>query len=1124
MDIARWLSSLGLGRYCTIFAENEITPEALPYLTEADLKELGVGLGARKLVLAAIAELGKREAHRPGTAARFPALQQGAQAPHAQAERRQLTVMFVDLAGSTALSGQLDPEEMRDVIRSYQRAVHGEITRLSGYVAKFMGDGVLAYFGWPRAHEDDAERAVRAALAVVKVVAALTTPASEPLGARVGIATGLVVVGDLVGEGSAQEEAVIGETPNLAARLQSLAEVNSVIVAGPTRRLLGEIFDLADLGSHDLKGFARPVQAWRVVGESRARGRFEALHGKRLTPLVGRDAEIAVLLDKWRSVKKGRGQVVLLSGEPGIGKSRIAAEVKRYISHARPFVLTFQCSPHHSDTAFHLLVGFFEHFAGLKLTSSPDAVSKRLAELAGMPESGFIEAAHYVARLLRPAGGTPERPLGSNPEQIKQKTIATLIALVGRMSRQRPVLVICEDAHWIDPTSQELLDLLVETIERLRVLLLITFRPGYTAHWLAQPQVAVLELNRLNEPSGAAMVSHIAGHVGVPQAVIDRIVASADGVPLFVEELSRTVFGTALDDSRGGGSPGGAAAPDLPIPASLSDSLTARLDQLGSGRAIAQICSVVGRSFTARLVCKVAKTTEAAVESALAGLVTLGLASVEGRPAEATYTFTHALIQESAYHSILRSHRRTLHRRLAAVLATDYSGTSDGAPEILAHHFEEAGDATQAIRSLQQAARAATARSGNVEAVRLLERALRLLATLPAGPERDTMELALLISLGPPQIATSGTAAPKVQKLYGRAIELCEIVPKSSDHFAAHWGWWFCAPDFKETLKRANLLSSLAEDLDDEELELQAHHCQWATQFNIGNQALCCEHIERGLAIYERGDYRTHAALYGGHDPKVCGLGERALSQWLTGHYNSSLSSIELSLAHAQLLQHGGSIGHSRDIQIMLYRYRDDAVKVLKLAEEIADFALSQGFTRLISQAKIFRGWALARLGDPTSGVILIGEGLAEHRSANSQEDYPVYLEMLAEVHGANSKPELGIPLLDEGVAIADRTGQQYWTAEMLRRKGVLLLQESATRQPEALACFERAMAVAEGQGARALLLRAMCNRAEIIGTSEKRAEVRDALALLHASFTEDLECNDVRNARCLLERLQSSV
>ncbi|HVI91833.1 MAG TPA: AAA family ATPase [Dongiaceae bacterium] len=1042
------------------------------------------------------------------------------------AERRQVTALSYDLVGSTRLAAQLDPEDLRSLQRLFHETCSNAIARYEGYISHYTGDGAMAFFGYPKAHEDDPERAVRAGLAILAECRKLNEQQRSPeipIALRVGIATGLVVAGDFAGDRAFDQDDIVGIAPNLAYKIQAAALPNSVQISSVTRELTAGLFQCRAQPPLIIPGLNQPQPVWQVL---RARARNSRSWSARLpsiTPLVSRDEEVAILMRRWELAEAGEGQVALLSGEPGIGKSRIAATIKDHVAQRRHFTVTLQCSSQETDTAFHPIIRLLEQISGAS-SASADFLSERFGKVLGEPKEALSNIVPYLARLLDRSDDDNNFPANLGPEQIKQRTMAAVIKLLEHASLQRPVLLICEDIHWIDPTSEELLSLLIDRVNRLRVMMLITFRPSYQVPWVGQPHVTLVALNRLSDRYSFTMVRYLARNHSVTQATIDRIVALSDGVPLFIEELSRTVFHVGSDQSQNAtgsageaGSTGIALAAEPTIPATLSDSLAARLDQLGAGREIAQICSVIGRSFDAELVCKMAGQDEAEVAHSLEGLVASGLASRLGRPPHATYTFRHALIQESAYRSMLRASRQAIHRRLADILATDYGDVSDGAPEILAHHYEEAGAATEAIQYLHQAARNAVAHSANIEAVRLLDRALRLLATLPESETRNLSELSLLVSLGPPRLGISGPGAPEVQALYARAIELCSKLPNSPDHFVAHWGWWFTSKDNREALDRANRLVSLAFSLEDDELALQAHHCQWATQFSIGDHLRTSQHIESGLKIYERGDFRLHSTRFGGHDPKSCALGELALSLWLTGDYDRSLRSMEQAVAHAEALQQSGSIRHSRDQQIMLHRYRGDADKVLRLAEAMADYAEDQGFKGLAAQAKVFRGWAVAKLGDADRGVGLLVDGLAEHMEINTPEDLPVYYEMVAEAYGVKGAPESGLPLLIEAETVADRTGLLTWSAELCRRKGALLLQQSRHNMAEARACFARAIAIAQSQGARALLLRALCDDIRS-GTDDERPQARAALAALCDSLTEGRDYVDVIMARRLLD------
>ena len=537
MGVGAWLRELGLERYEQAFHDNDVTPAVLPELTDQDLKDLGVSLGHRRLLLKAIRALDEDGSHLEAT--------EGADQPstrpttaRSEAERRQLTVLFSDLVGSTALAAKLDPEDMGAVITAYQSAVSAEIARFDGHVAKYMGDGVLAYFGYPQAHEDDAERAVRAGLALTAAVAALTASGAT-LAARVGIATGQVMVGDLVGEAEAQERAVVGETPNLAARLQGLAEPGSVVIAPGTRHLVAGLFDLADLGEQTLKGFGQSVRVWSVQGEGSAETRFEARHSAGLSPLVGRTHELALLLDRWSRAKVGEGQVVLLSGEPGIGKSRIARGLIEAVGAESHLRLRYQCSPHHTNSAFHPITEQLARAAGFRPHDEDNARLDKLEGLLGPSSADLASSAALIAALLGIPTGERYPPLDLGPERQKQRTLEILTQQVEALAVHQPVLMVCEDAHWIDPSTQEAFDFLVERLEHLSVLLVLTSRPEYVSPWVGRANLTQLSLNRLSRREGVAIVARLAGGKTLPDEVLEQIMAKTDGVPLFVEERPR---------------------------------------------------------------------------------------------------------------------------------------------------------------------------------------------------------------------------------------------------------------------------------------------------------------------------------------------------------------------------------------------------------------------------------------------------------------------------------------------------------------------------------------------------------------------------------------------------------
>jgi class 3 adenylate cyclase/tetratricopeptide (TPR) repeat protein len=1041
----------------------------------------------------------------------------------AQAERRQLTVVFCDLVDSTALASRLDPEDLRDVIGAYHECVAATIGRFDGFVAKYMGDGVLAYFGYPRAHEDEPDRAVRASLELIDAVRDLKPQAGLELRCRVGIATGLVVVGDLVGSGEAQERGIVGETPNLAARLQALAEPNTVVIGPSTRRLLGNLFEYRDLDAIAVKGFAGRVQASRVLRPSAVQSRFEALRVAALTPLVGREEEIDLLLRRWQRAKDGEGQVVLLSGEPGIGKSRLTVAMQEQLQAEPHIRLRHFCSSHHAESAFYPIIRRLARDAGF---GPEDDNPSRLGKLEALlsQTSASAEDVALIADMLSLPDKSHSLPTNLSPQRRKEKTLEALLRRFVELSLRQPMLMIFEDVHWIDHTSLELLELLVERVAQLRVLLIVTCRPEFAAPWSGHAHVTALSLNRLGQRHVVTIVAGITGGRPLPRAVLEQIVDHTDGVPLFVEELTNTVLESGLLQAEADRFVLTGPLPAHAIPTTLHASLAARLDRFAPVREVAQIGAAIGREFSYALLRAVAPLSDTELHDALQQLVASGLVHSRGTPPDAVYVFKHALVQDTAYDTLLRSRRVQLHARIATALEEHFPDTVARQPHLAAHHCAAAGLSAKAILYHHQAGQQAVARSAMQEAVAQLEKGLALLPKLAAGPERDRLELGLQMTLGSAFAAAKGYAAKEAGTAFIRARELAEALDDSAQLVPIVGGvstHHLNRAQFSLAYEAASDLLRLTEDRNDPVGQARANNCMGVSLLAGGNITRAPAYFEKSTTFYDP-FARTGIASFFGQDPHVSARAYLPLNLALLGHLQQAREQRTQTLVEARRLAHPVTLGHSLALAARFTQVIGDDEGLAADTGALFTMASEQSFALFLAFAIAHRGVVLTRSARPEEGIALLEQGIAAYRETDAIRELPFLSASLAEAHWAAGHRETSLRLLDEALRLAKETDGCWCEAELHRLKGAILCSMRGG-EVEAESCFDEAIATARQQGAKLWELRAACSLARLWREQAKRTEACELLSPIYNWFTEGFDTSDLQTAKALLDELEGA-
>jgi class 3 adenylate cyclase/predicted ATPase len=1048
----------------------------------------------------------------------------GAPAPP-DAERRQLTVLFCDLVDSTVLASQRDPEELREVVRAYQETCARVVARFAGHIAQYLGDGLLVYFGYPLAHEDDAQRAVRAGLGMLEALEQLNTRLTQERGVqlavRLGVHTGLVVVGD-VGGGTRQEQLALGDTPNIAARLQGLAAPDTVVVSAATFRLVRGYFTAQELGAHSLKGIRAPVHVYRMLGESAAQSRLDIAASTGFTSLVGRESDVGLLLERWAHSQDGQGQVVLLRGDAGIGKSRLVEVLREHVRSQGATCLVFRCSPYHQQSALYPVIDHLQRFLRWDSTDAPEARLAALEQALRTSRLSPEEVTPLFAALLSLPHPTHYPPLNLSPQRQRQRTHDTLVAWLLKEAEQHPVLAVWEDLHWADPSTLELLGLVLDQVPTARMLTLLTCRPEFLPSWASRLPLTQVTLTRLGRPQVQNHGHEPYGRQGVASGGA-RTNRDQDRWRAPVCRRARQ-----NDPGIGPGAGGrGPLCPDRPpaplaIPSTLHDSLMARLDRLAAVKEVAQLGATIGRTFTYELLQAVSPLDEATLQQGLRQLVEAELVYQRGAPPHATYLFKHALIQEAAYQSLLRSTRQQFHQRIAQVLEVQFPATVETQPELVAQHYTEAGLAEQAVVYWQRAGQHASDRSAHLEAISHFTTGIQLLQTLPETPEHTQQALTLHIALGAALQITKGLAAPEVEHAYTQAYALCQQVgetPQLAPVLFGLWRFYTARAQLHTARDLGGTLLRLAQRADDSALVVIAHYTLGVTWCYLGALPAARQHLEDAIARYTP-DQRRVLMFRMGLDPGVACRASAAWALWVLGCPDQALVRLHDALALAHELSHPVSLAFAWCWAAIVSQFCRDVPAVHEQAEAAVALSTAHGFPLWTAMGTIFRGWALAMQGQGETEMAQVHQGIAAWRTTGTVMLVPYFCTVLADVAVHLGDTEDGLQALAEAHTLVEQQEERWWEAEVCRLRGVVLLRQPGTPQAEAEAWLQRALDVARRQEAKALELRAAMSLARLWQRQGKRDEAQALLAPIYGWFTEGFDTADLQEAKALLEVL----
>ena len=1030
-------------------------------------------------------------------------------------ERRQVTIMSCKFDGLARLASELEPEELGTVTASFRDPCGEVVRRFGGVIAHDSGDGCLAVFGYPQAHEHDGESAVRAGLAIVEAVEA-NGGCDRGVHARIGIATGSAVVGDLTVEGTGQPYSVVGETRNLAGALEAGAEPNAVVIAAGTHRLVGNLFEYINLGTVEVKGLTEAVPAWQVLHPSAVASRFEALRGSALSQLVGRNEEIDLLLRRWARAKAGDGQTILISGEPGIGKSRLTIAMEERL-HAEPYIrLCYFCSPYHQDSALYPFVDQLGRAAGFAHDNPPELRLEKLKGLLARAVATDEDVALLADLLSLPASDLPSL----TPQRKKERTLSALIRHLEGLARQQPLVVIFEDAHWIDPTSRELLDLIIERVRSLPVLLIVTFRPEFQSPWIGQPQVSMLTLNRLDRRDRTALAMQIAGGKVLPEEVVAQIVDRTDGVPLFVEEVTKSVLESGLLREEGDRYVLDGVLPPLGIPTTLHASLLARLDRLASVRQVAQTGSAIGREFSYEVLRAVSHLAEDELQAALDRLVASELVFQRGAPPDSVYAFKHALVQDAAHGSLLRSSRQQLHAQIAEALETHSPQLMDTQPELYASHYADAGLVEKSVACWGKAGRKSAARSAMAEAASQFQKGLDQLALLPDNPERQRQELELRSAVAAALIVARGFPAPEPGQAYARARALWERLGSPADFLQIPYGqsvYHINRGEFDLAQRLAEDLLRLSRQRNDSTGLVLGHDAAGRNLMFAGSFAPSRSHLEEALALYDPISHGSVVDQVGIH-PQVRSQAHLGIVLCCLGFPDQAVARSGAAIAEARRLAHPPSMSLSLALGAVPLSLVRDYAALNERSDQIIAVATEQGFPYWRLAGIVYRGWATVKNRDVAEGISLLRGGLTAYRTTGAESWVPYFISLLARACEIAGQLEEAVSLSDEALQIVERTGESWLEAELYRHKGQLLLQQGHTEAAGEL--YRKALRIAEQQGAKLWELRAAVSLARLWRDQGNRAEARDLLAPICEWYTEGFNTRDLKEAKALLDQL----